>query len=92
MNILTIVLSAAFFLAMGIAYCLGWNYVKRTMPEHLVHYYLVSAVLRFLLVAVVILAYIRLSGAPRTEILHFVVMFLVMYVAMMVVTLSLKHK
>jgi hypothetical protein len=92
MDILTIILSTAFFLAMGVTYCLGWEYVKKTMPEHLVHYYLFSAVLRFLLVAAVLLAYIRLSCAQRGEMITFVIMFLGMYVAMMVVTLCLKHK
>lgn len=92
MDILTIILSLAFFLAMGVTYCLGWDYVKKTMSEHLVHYYLFSAMLRFLLVAAVLLAYIRLSGAQRGEMITFVIMFLGMYVAMMVVTLFLKHK
>lgn len=92
MSALTIALTALFFIIIGTAYCIGWDYIKRTMPEHLVHYYMIAAVLRFLLVAVLILAYIRLAEASRTENIHFALMVLAMYVAMMVVTLSLKHK
>ncbi len=92
MTLLTVVLSAVFFLALGFAYCLGWNYVRKNFPGHLVHYYLFSAVFRFLLVASIVLAYIRLSDASRGELVTFAAMFLGMYVAMMVITLCLKHK
>lgn len=92
MSILTIVLSAAFFLVLGVAYSLGWSYIKRAMPEYLVHYYLLSSAIRFILVAIIVLAYIFLSGATRSETIHFVIMFMVMYVVMMVVTLALRHK
>lgn len=91
MTLTTIVLTAALFIVLGTGYCLGWDYVKRTMPEHLVHYYLVAAVLRFLIVAVVVLAYIRLADVSRTENIHFALMVAAMYVAMMVITLRLKH-
>lgn len=93
MTVLNIILSALFFSTLGFAYCKGWDYVKKNMPGYLVHYYLVSATLRFLLVAAVILAYIRLSGVGiNAKLLSFVLMFLGMYVAMMVITLWLKHK
>lgn len=92
MTVLTVILSALFFVALGLAYCLGWDYVRKNFPGHIVHYYLFSAVIRFLLVATVILAYIRLSGASRGVLVTFALMFLGMYVAMMVITLCLKHK
>lgn len=91
MSLTTVALTAALFIVMGAGYCLGWDRVKRTMPEHLVHYYLIAAVLRFLIVAVVILAYIKLAGGTRTENIHFAIMVAAMYVAMMIVTLRLKH-
>lgn len=92
MSFATIALTAVLFTVMGVGYCLGWDRVKRTMPEHLVHYYLLAAVLRFLVVAVVILAYIRLAGGTRTDNIHFALMVAAMYVVMMIVTLRLKHK
>lgn len=92
MSITTIVLTALFFVVIGTAYCLGWNRVKRTMPEHLIHYYMIAAVLRFLLVAVLILAYIKLADASRKENIQYALMVAAMYVVMMVVTLSIKHK
>lgn len=92
MSLEVIVLTALFFTVVGVAYCIGWDYVKRTMPEHLVHYYLLAAVLRFLLVAIIILAFIKLAEASRGDNIRFSLMVIAMYVVMMVVTLSLKHK
>lgn len=92
MSALTVVLTALFFFVIGTAYCLGWRQVKRTMPEHLIHYYMIAAVVRFLLVAILILAYIKLADATREENIQFALMVVAMYVVMMVVTLSIKHK
>lgn len=92
MSIQLISLTALFFVVIGTAYCLGWTWMKRHSPEHLVHYYLIAAVLRFLLVAVIILAYIRLAEATKAENIQFALMVIVMYVIMMVITLGLKHK
>lgn len=92
MSLEVIVLTALFFIVVGVAYCIGWDYMKRTMPEHLVLYYLLAAVLRFLLVAIIILAFIKLAEASRGDNIRFSLMVIAMYVVMMVVTLSLKHK
>lgn len=92
MSIQIVLLTALFFVVIGTAYCFGWTYVKRTSPEHLVHYYLIAAVLRFLLVAVIILGYIKLADATKMENIKFALMVVAMYVIMMVVTLALKHK
>lgn len=92
MSIWTVLLSALFFIILGTAFCIGWDYVKKTMPEHLVHYYMFSAVIRFLLVATAVLAHIRFSTDTKGEKVAFVLMFFAMYAAMMVITLRLKHK
>lgn len=92
MSIITVVFTALFFIVIGVAYCMGWNQVKRTMPEHLIHYYMIAAVIRFLLVAILILAYIKFADASRKENIQFALMTVAMYVVMMVVTLSIKHK
>lgn len=92
MSIWTVLLSALFFIILGTAFCKGWDYVKKTMPEHLVHYYMFSAVIRFLLVAAAVLAHIRFSTDTKGEKITFVLMFFAMYAVMMVITLRLKHK
>lgn len=92
MGILTIFLSLLFFVAMGFAYCVGWDYVKRELPDHLVHYYMIAAFLRFVLVALVVLAYIKLSGEPKDILIKFALMFMAMYVVMMIVTMKLRHQ
>lgn len=92
MSLLCIVLLALFFTLMGFAYCAGWSHVKRTMPEYLVHYYLIAAAVRFLIVAIVIIAYIKLAEATRTENIQFALTAAGMYIAMMVVTLTINEK
>lgn len=92
MSLLCIVLLALFFTLMGLAYCAGWSHIKRTMPEYLVHYYLVAAAVRFIVVAVVIIAYIKLAEATKAGNIQFALTAAGMYVAMMIVTLTINEK
>ena len=86
----TIFLSALFFTLIGVAYCTGYDFTKKHSPNHLPQFYLVMAVVRFLLVASAVGIYAFLSE-NRTATMEFAAMFFAMYVVMMVVTLKLKH-
>lgn len=90
MILLTIFLSVLFFTVLGVAYVKGYDFVKSRSPEHLVHFYLVMATIRLVLVATVVAIYVFLSVSKEDSI-HFAAMFIGMYVAMMIITLILKH-
>jgi cytochrome c biogenesis factor len=72
------------------AYVRGYDIVKSRSPEHLVHFYLVMAVIRMLLVVTVVALYV-LFAPNREDAIHFAAIIIIMYAVMMVVTLSLRH-
>ena len=90
MSVVTIILSVLFFIGLGTAYVKGYSFVKAHSPGHLAHFYLIMAAARLLLTATVVAVYVGLSDC-REDSIRFAVMFLGMYVAMMVITLILKH-
>lgn len=90
MSLSAIFLSVLFFTVLGMAYVKGYDFVKRRSPEHLVHFYLVMATIRLLLIATVVAIYVFLSDS-REDSIHFAAMFIGMYVVMMIITLVLKH-
>ena len=81
---------ALFFTLLGVAYVKGYDIVKSRSPEHLVHFYLIMATIRLLLVATMV-ALCVLFASDRTEATHFAAIILIMYVLTMVVTLTLRH-
>ena len=85
-----IVLSAVFFTLLGVAYVKGYDLVKQHSPDHLVHFYLIMATIRMLLVLTVVGLYVFFTG-NRQDAIRFVVIFLIMYAIMMVITLKLRH-
>ena len=87
---MTYFLAALFFTLLGVAYVKGYDLVKSRSPEHLVHFYLVMATIRMLLVATVVGLYVFFAPT-REDAIHFAVIILVMYAIMMVVTLTLRH-
>ena len=90
MRIEIIFLAALFFTLLGVAYVKGYDVVKRRSPEHLVHFYLVMATIRMLLVATVVGLYVFFTP-NREDAIHFASTILIMYAIMMVVTLTLRH-
>jgi cytochrome c biogenesis factor len=85
-----LVLSALFFIVLGVAYVKGYDFVKRHSPDHLVHFYLIMATIRMLLVATIVGLYVFFTE-NREDAIHFAVIFLIMYAIMMVITLKLRH-
>ena len=87
---MTYFLAVLFFTLLGVAYVKGYDLVKSRSPEHLVHFYLVMATIRMLLVATVVGLYVFFAPT-REDAIHFAVIILVMYAITMVVTLTLRH-
>ncbi len=85
-----VLLSALFFLLLGVAYVKGYDFVKKHSPEHLVHFYLVMAAVRMLLVGTVVALYVLFTD-NRSDAIRFAAIFLIMYALTMGVTLKLRH-
>ena len=87
---MTYFLAALFFTLLGVAYVKGYDLVKSRSPDHLVHFYLVMATIRMLLVATVVGLYVFFAPT-REDAIRFALIILIMYAIMMVVTLKLRH-
>ena len=83
-------LSALFFTLLGVAYVKGYDIVKKHSPDHLVHFYLIMATIRMLLVATVVGLYVFFTE-NREDAIHFAIIFIIMYAVTMVVTLLMRH-
>ena len=83
-------LSVLFFTLLGVAYVKGYDIVKRHSPDHLVHFYLIMATIRMLLVVTVVGLYVFFTE-NREDAIHFAALFLIMYAITMVVTLLMRH-
>ena len=84
------VLSVLFFTLLGVTYVKGYDLVKKHSPDHLVHFYLIMATIRMLLVATVVGLYVFFTE-NREDAIHFAAVFLIMYAITMVVTLLMRH-
>ena len=83
-------LSALLMTLLGVAYVKGYDMVKSRSPEHLPHFYLIMATIRMLIVLTVVGLY-ALFADNRDDTIRFAMTCFGMYVAMMVITLSLRH-
>ena len=89
--ILQILFGFVFFTLLGLAYVKGYDVVKAHSPEHLVHFYLIMATVRMLLVGTAVAVYVLLIAPGRTEAIRFALIIIIMYAIMMAVTLSMRH-
>ena len=85
-----IFLVSLFITLLGVVYVKGYDFVKRRSPEHLVHFYLIMATIRMLLIATVVAVYVFIAP-DREDAIRFAAIILIMYATMMVVTLTLRH-
>ena len=88
--VLEILLSALFFILLGTTYVKGYDVVKHHSPDHLVHFYLIMATVRMLLVGTVVALYV-LFAENRDDAIRFALIFIILYIVMMVTTLCLRH-
>jgi hypothetical protein len=86
-----ILFSIVFFTMLGLAYIKGYDTVRQHSPEHLVHFYLIMATVRMLLVATAVAVYVLLIASSRENAIRFAIIFIIMYAIMMAVTLKLRH-
>ena len=75
---------------LGVAYVRLYDVVKARQPEALPRFYLVMMVIRMILVASLAGIYALLAD-DRHDVIQFVAIYMVMYAAMMVITLSMRH-
>ena len=87
---MTYFFAVLFFTLLGVAYVKGYDVVKSRSPEHLVHFYLVMATIRMLLVATVVGLYVFFTE-NREDTIHFAAIFLIMYAITMVIILLMRH-
>ena len=85
-----IFLSALLITLLGVAYVKGYDLVKEKSPDHLPQFYLVMTTIRMLLLLTVVASYVLLTDS-REDAIRFALIFFGMYVAMMIVTLSMRH-
>lgn len=88
--VLAVSLSALLLTLLGVAYVKGYDAVKSRSPEHLVHFYLIMATVRMLLAGTAVALLVLLAG-NRADAIRLAITFIIMYVAMMVITLWLRH-
>ncbi len=88
--VLAVSLSALLLTLLGVAYVKGYDAVKSRSPEHLVHFYLIMATVRMLLAGTAV-ALLVLLADNRADAIRLAITFIIMYVAMMVITLWLRH-
>lgn len=91
LSIMTIACCACFFTVLGILWVWGYDVVKRRSPENLPKFYLVLAVVRILAVLTLAGVYILFISRSAGQSKAFALMVGAMYVAMMAITLKIKH-
>lgn len=84
------VLAALLLTLLGVAYVKGYDFVSRRAPDHLAHFCLALTVIRILFVAT-FAGLVILFKENREETIRFAAIYIIMYAAMMVVTLKLRH-
>ena len=75
---------------LGVVYVKLYDVVKTHQPEALPRFYLIMTVIRMILVLSLAGIY-ALLAEDRQDVIRFVAIYMVMYAAMMVVTLSMRH-
>ena len=69
----------------------GFGIVQRHKPQLMVTFYFVMAAIRFTMALTIVALYMILSTHTRQEATTFCVTFSLMYVAMVIISITLKH-
>ncbi|MBR6978227.1 MAG: hypothetical protein IKH88_00130 [Prevotella sp.] len=78
------------YTTLTVAYVKGVKMVERVAPDNLVKFHFIMVAIRFLLSVTLVGIYVLFSK-DRTATIHFAALVVVLYLAMIVVTLILKH-
>lgn len=87
---IAIFLSALLMTLLGTAYVKGYDLVKAKSPEHLPQFYLIMATIRVLMVLTVVGLYVWFASS-REDTIRFALIIIIMYILMMVTTLTMRH-
>lgn len=86
-----IVLVLVVFTMLTVVWVKGLGAVQRYQPEKAVTFYFLVAAVRFVVAITIVALYMLLSEHTREEAMAFCLMFSLMYVAMVIISIMLKH-
>lgn len=90
MNLLTIFLTVLVFTLLTVVYLKGRRIVENNAPESLVKFHFIMVAVRFLF-AVTAVGIYSLFSNNREDSIYFAALVVILYLAMIVATLILKH-
>lgn len=90
MSISTIFLTTLAFTLLTLAYIKGYHFVKKHAPGQMVNFHFIMVAIRFLFAVTAVGLYATFAD-NREDTMHFAALILGLYLAMIVITLILKH-
>ena len=90
MGFLTVFFTTFAFALLTLAYLWGYRFVMRNAPDQMVKFHFIMVAIRFLL-AVTAVGIYTMFADNRGETMQFAALILVLYLAMIVITLIFKH-
>lgn len=84
------VFAALLITLLGVAYVKGFDFTSRHAPDRLPQFCMLMAAIRFLLLATYFAISVYICES-REEAFRFAIIYIIMYVVMMVATLSMRH-
>lgn len=86
-----LVFSAFFFTLLIYVWVMGLKAVQRYQPEKAVTFYFIMASIRFVMALTMVALYMMFSRHTQEEAVMFCLAFSLMYVAMVIISIMLKH-
>lgn len=86
-----LVLSLVFYTLLIYVWIKGMGMVQKHKPQLMVTFYYVMAAIRFSMALTIVALYMIFSTHTRQETMTFCVVFSLMYVAMVIISITLKH-
>ena len=90
MSISTIFLTTLAFALLTLAYIKGYHFVMKHAPDQMVNFHFIMVAIRFLFAVTAVGLYATFVD-NREDTMHFAALILGLYLAMIVITLILKH-
>ena len=90
MSLLTIFLTVLVFTLLTVVYLKGRRVVENSAPESLVKFHFIMVAVRFLFAVTAVSIY-SLFSSNREDTIYFAALVVILYLAMIVATLILKH-
>ena len=90
MGIFTVFITTLAFVLFTLAYLRGYHFVRKHNPDQMVKFHFIMVAIRFLF-AVTAVGIYTMFADNRNEAMQFAALILVLYLAMIVITLIFKH-